>query len=89
MRFRHSNALVIQLASSHVSHFLPDSIHHSRAIWNLLRVEWEYEKQEAERKANAKIQHSEETESFIPTPPVSLQMAPIHRDVVVEKVPSY
>lgn len=60
----------------------------SRAIWNLLRVEWEHEKQEAERKASAKIELSEETESFIPTPPISLQMAPIHRDVK-EKVPTY
>jgi hypothetical protein len=58
-----------------------------RAIWNLLRVEWEHEKQEAERKAI--VPKHPETEAFIPTPPVSLQMTPIHRQVVKEKIATY
>jgi hypothetical protein len=58
-----------------------------RAIWNLLRVEWEHEKQEAERKAI--VPKHPETEAFIPTPPVSLQMTPIHREVVKEKIATY
>mmetsp|Transcript_31060 Transcript_31060/g.56294 ORF Transcript_31060/g.56294 Transcript_31060/m.56294 type:complete len:488 (-) Transcript_31060:1049-2512(-) len=58
-----------------------------RAIWNLLRVEWEHEKQEAERKAI--VPKHPETEAFIPTPPVSLQMTPIHREGVKEKITTY